>query len=157
MQKCQAVANFIKEVYSSLAHLFVVKKMSLRFAPLHFLSLQKMCLRLLSLSSFLVVSDSSSKKYASHLSTPALRKRKVSRGLRSTSIFQLCCAPQELAYFFIKQNGFYDIFYCDIFMVFFIFSLTFCDTCGIIIVGNGMELQASLKNSELRVLGAQRR
>ena len=32
---------------ASLAHLFVVKKMFVRFASLHFLSLQKMCLRLL--------------------------------------------------------------------------------------------------------------
>lgn len=43
------IGGFIINLYSvSLAHLFVVKKMSLRFAPFHFLSLQKMCLRLLS-------------------------------------------------------------------------------------------------------------
>ena len=111
MQKCQAVANFIKEVYSSLAHLFVVKKMFVRFASLHFLSLQKMCLRLLSLSSIPVVFDSSSKKYASHSFTPVLRKRKIGRKLRLTGIFQLCCAPQELAYFFIKEKNYRD-FYC---------------------------------------------
>lgn len=92
---------------ASLAHLFVVKKM---FASLHFLSLQKMCLRLLSLFSLPVVSDSSSKKYASHSFTPVLRKRKIGRKLRSTSIFQLCCAPQELAYFFIKEENYRDFY-----------------------------------------------
>ena len=40
------MANLFVRIYlPSLAHLFVVKKM---FASLHFLSLQKMCLRLLS-------------------------------------------------------------------------------------------------------------
>lgn len=141
------MANLFVRIYPpSLAHLFVVKKMSLRFASLHFLSLQKMCLRLLS---FIDVSTSLLLPLENILRcarTCLLRKNAsifIVVNCALTSIYQLCCAPQELAYFFIKKD-----------IEIFIFLLTFYEPCGIIIVGNGMGLQASLKNSELRVLGA---
>ena len=134
--------------FASLAHLFVAKKMSLRFAPFHFLSLQKMCLRLLSFtdtfaSLFLPLENI----LRCARTCPLLENASIFIVVYCalTSISQLCCAPQELAYFFIKKEIIIEIF---------IFLLTFYNTCGIIIVGNGMGLQASLKNSELRVLGA---
>ena len=72
---------------ASLAWLLIMKKCVFRCATAPFVSLSKSRLRLLSLSSLPVVSDSSSKKYASHSFTPVLRKRKIGRKLRSTSIF----------------------------------------------------------------------
>ena len=96
---------FVRICSPSLAHLFVVKKM---FAPLHFLSLQKMCLRLLS---FIDASTSLLLPLENILRcarTCPLRKNAsifivVSCAL--TSISQLCCAPQELAYSFIKEGN----------------------------------------------------
>ena len=81
------------------------------FASLHFLSLQKMCLRLLS---FTDVSTSLFLPLENILRcarTCPLRKNAsifivVSCAL--TSIYQLCCAPQELAYFFIKEENYRD-------------------------------------------------
>ena len=83
------------------------------FASLHFLSLQKMCLRLLS---FTDVSTSLLLPLENILRcarTCPLRKNAsifivVSCAL--TSIYQLCCAPQELAYFFIKEKNYRDFY-----------------------------------------------
>ena len=81
------------------------------FASLHFLSLQKMCLRLFS---FTDVSTSLLLPLENILRcarTCPLRKNAsifivVSCAL--TSIYQLCCAPQELAYSFIKEENYRD-------------------------------------------------
>ena len=111
MQKCHAMANLFVRIYlPSLAHLFVAKKM---FASLHFLSLQKMCLRLLS---FIDASTSLLLPLENILRcarTCPLRKNAsifivVSCAL--TSISQLCCAPQELAYSFIKEKNYKDFY-----------------------------------------------
>ena len=94
----------------SLAHLFVVKKM---FASLHFLSLQKMCLRLLS---FIDVSTSLFLPLENILRcarTCPLRKNAsifIVVYCALTSIYQLCCAPQELAYSFIKEGNYKDFY-----------------------------------------------
>ena len=96
---------FVRICSPSLAHLFVAKKMSLRFASLHFLSLQKMCLRLLSLSSLPVMSDSSSKKYASHSFTPVLRKRKIGRKLRSYEYFLVMLRSTGACIFLYKKGN----------------------------------------------------
>ena len=76
-----------KMCLSLLRALLEVSWHSQLFATAPFVSLSKSRLRLLSLFSFLIMSDSSSKKYASHSFTPVLRKRKIGRKLRSTSIF----------------------------------------------------------------------
>ena len=81
------------------------------FASLHFLSLQKMCLRLLS---FTDVSTSLLLPLENILRcarTCLLRKNAsifIVVNCALTSIYQLCCAPQELAYFFIKEENYRD-------------------------------------------------
>lgn len=137
---------------SLLRALLEVSWQSQLFATAPFVSLSKSRLRLLSFTDTFTSLLLPLENILRCARTCLLRKNAsifIVVNCALTSISQLCCAPQELAYFFIKENGFYNIF-----IVFFIFSLTFCDSCGIIIVGNGMGLQASLKNSELRVLGA---
>ena len=109
MQKCHAMANLFVRIYlPSLAHLFVVKKM---FASLHFLSLQKMCLRLLSFTDTFTSLLLPLENILRCARTCPLRKNAsifivVSCAL--TSIYQLCCAPQELAYSFIKEKNYRD-------------------------------------------------
>ena len=99
------IGGFVINLYPpSLAHLFVVKKM---FASLHFLSLQKMCLRLLFLTNASISLFLPLENILRCARTCPLRKNAsifivVSCAL--TSISQLCCAPQELAYFFYKRG-----------------------------------------------------
>ena len=100
--------------FASLAHLFVAKKMSLRFAPFHFLSLQKMCLRLLSFtdtfaSLFLPLENI----LRCARTCPLLENASIFIVVYCalTSISQLCCAPQELAYFFIKEENHRDFYF----------------------------------------------
>ena len=105
LQKCHAMANLFVRIYlPSLAHLFVVKKM---FASLHFLSLQKMCLRLLFLTDTSTALLLPLENILRCARTCPLRKNAsifIVVYCALTSIYQLCCAPQELAYFFIKEE-----------------------------------------------------
>ena len=83
------------------------------FASLHFLSLQKMCLRLLS---FIDVSTSLLLPLENILrcarTCPLLLRvnAKLVVYCALTSIYQLCCAPQELAYSFIKEGNYKDFY-----------------------------------------------
>ena len=105
MQKCHAMANLFVRIYPpSLAHLCVVRKM---FAPLHFLSLQKMCLRLFSftdVSTSLLLPLGNILRCARTCTLLLRVNAKLVVYCALTSIYQLCCAPQELAYFFIKKG-----------------------------------------------------
>ena len=81
-----------------------MKKCVFRCATAPFVSLSKSRLRLLSLSSLPVVSDSSSKKYASHSFTPVLRKRKIGRKLRSYEYFLVMLRSTGACIFFYKKR-----------------------------------------------------
>ena len=105
------MANLFVRIYlPSLAHLFVVKKM---FASLHFLSLQKMCLRLLSftdVSTPLLLPLGNILRCARTCTLLLRVNAKLVVYCALTSIFQLCCAPQELAYSFIKEGNYKDFY-----------------------------------------------
>ena len=89
---------------ASLAWLLIMKKCVFRCATAPFVSLSKSRLRLLSLSSLPVVSDSSSKKYASHSFTPVLRKRKIGRKLRSYEYFLVMLRSTGACIFLYKKR-----------------------------------------------------
>ena len=81
-----------------------MKKCAFRCATAPFVSLSKSRLRLLSLSSLPVVSDFSSKKYASHSFTPVLRKRKIGRKLRSYEYFLVMLRSTGACIFLYKKR-----------------------------------------------------
>lgn len=131
------MANLFVRIYSpSLAHLFVVKKMfiPLRSTPFSFPTKNVSALALY--DKLLVVSDVLPLENILRCARTCLLRKNASIFIvvncALTSIYQLCCAPQELAYFFIKEENYRKI------IEIFIFLLTFYLSCGIIIVGNGM-------------------
>ena len=93
-----------KMCLSLLRALLEVSWHSQLFATAPFVSLSKSRLRLLSLSSLPVVSDSSSKKYASHSFTPVLRKRKIGRKLRSYEYFLVMLRSTGACIFLYKKK-----------------------------------------------------
>ena len=106
MQKCHAMANF--KIYpASLAWLLIMKKCVFRCATAPFVSLSKSRLRLLSFTDTFTSLLLPLGNILRCAWTCLLRKNAsifIVVNCALTSIYQLCCAPQELAYFFIKEK-----------------------------------------------------
>ena len=103
---CQETLNlFLTDVLSCFACVIIDNEkmcLSLRYSPICFLI--KIPSALAFLSSLPVVSDSSSKKYASHSFTPVLRKRKIGRKLRSYEYFLVMLRSTGACIFLYKKR-----------------------------------------------------
>ena len=103
---CQETLNlFLTDVLSCFACVIIDNEkmcLSLRYSPICFLIKIPSALAFFILLP--VMSDSSSKKYASHSFTPVLRKRKIGRKLRSYEYFLVMLRSTGACIFFYKKR-----------------------------------------------------